>query len=513
MATRPLRTMAATSKLAGLAGAALLLGALFVSTYYPGQRAALVGLAMAGAAALVFFLVAERRLLARAPSSRAARQGANAAVITLAFAGILVFLNLLAVRHNQKWDLTAGQLFTLSEQAVKVLGGLSAEVTATAFFADGGEERARMKRLLDDCAGESRHLRVVFVDPDKNPALARQHGIREYGTTVFESGGQTYRITETTEDAVVNALVRVSREAKKTVCVLAGHGEHSLQDTQRGGYSEARKALEAQGFAVQETLLLREAEVPPGCDVLAVAGPTKPFLPEEVAAVRAYLGRGGRVLALIDPQTQTGLEALLAEWGAVVRDDLIVDTMSRLFGGSYTTPVVTEYPSPEVTGDLRVATFLPLARSLAVAEPLPAGITHQPLARTAPQAWGETDLRNDKASFDPASDHRGPLTVAGLFERQAEGSTGGGQLLVVGDSDFADNAYFHFSGNGDFFQNLVSYLAKEEDLVAVRPKQSKPSPLILSQAQAATLFYGSVVVAPLALAVAGLGMWWRRKNL
>ncbi len=501
-----------TSKMAGLAGAALVLAALFVATYYPDQRGVLAVLGVVGAAALLFFFITERRLVTRLPGSRAARYGANAAAITLAFLGILVILNLLAVRHNSRWDLTADRRFTLSDQTVKVLRGLDREVSVTAFFSDGSEGRVQMKRLLDDFAEQSGRVQVAFVDPDRNPALAQQHGIREYGTTVFASGEQSFRITETTEEAATNALVRVTREGQKTLCFLTGHGERGVHDTQRGGYATAGRALEEQGYGLQEILLLREPEVPSECSVLVVPGPTKPLLEPEREALGTFLEEGGKALVLLDPQTETGWEPLLEAWGIRLRDDVIIDPMSRLFGGTYTTPILTDYPPHEVTRGFQLATFLPVARSLEQGR-LPEGTEFHTLARTTPQSWGETDIQGDQAAFDPIEDRKGPLAAAALVERRGETGQPETQLLVVGDSDFADNTYFGFSGNGDLFQNLVSYLAKEEDLISIRPRDARPSPLMLTRAQGATLFYGSVVVAPLVLLLAGLGIWWRRRNL
>ena len=511
--TPPRSTMRLTSKLAGISGALLASAAVFAANYYPAEKAALWVLAVCGGAALLFFFAAERHILSRAPGSRVAKYGANATAITLAFLGILVILNVLAVRHNEKWDLTAEGLYTRSEQTLKVLDNLDQDVTITAFFTDGAEERGRMKGLLDDYTAETDRLTVAFVDPDKNPVLAQQHNIREYGTSVFESEEQVYRITQTSEEAVTNALVRVTREGKKSVVFLSGHDERSLQETQRAGYSTAKQALEEQGYAVKELLLLREGEVPVDCHVLVVAGPVKPFLVPEVEALRAYLAGGGRMLLLVDPQTRPGLDALLEEWGIELHDDMIIDTMSRLFGGSYTTPILTDYPDPALAMEARTPTFMPSARSIDHDKELPDGVTFRALVQTNPQTWGETDASNPKASFDPSRDYKGPLAVAALFEKSGDDGTAGAQILVVGDSEFADNRYFNLSGNGDLFQNMVSYLAKEEDLISIRPKDSQASPLVLTRAQAASLFYGGVALAPLALALVGLGIWWRRRNL
>jgi ABC-type uncharacterized transport system involved in gliding motility auxiliary subunit len=244
-----------------------------------------------------------------------------------------------------------------------------------------------------------------------------------------------------------------------------------------------------------------------------VAGPVKPFLEAEVDALRPYLADGGRLLLLVDPQTRPGLDALLEEWGIELHDDMIIDTMSRLFGGSYTTPILTDYPDSALAMGASTPTFMPFARSIDQAKELPDGVTFRTLVQTNPQTWGETDASNPKASFDPSRDYKGPLAVAALFEKTDDAGTAGAQILTVGDSEFADNRYFNLSGNGDLFQNMVSYLAKEEDLISIRPKDSQGSPLVLTRAQAASLFYGGVALAPLALTMAGLGIWWRRRNL
>ena len=45
--------------------------------------------------------------------------------------------------------------------------------------------------------------------------------------------------------------------------------------------------------------------------------------------------------------------------------------------------------------------------------------------------------------------------------------------MLLGDSDFAGNEFVNLLGNRDFFLNTLSWLAEEENLIAVRPRESR----------------------------------------
>ena len=85
--------------------------------------------------------------------------------------------------------------------------------------------------------------------------------------------------------------------------------------------------------------------------------------------------------------------------------------------------------------------------------------------------------------------------------------------MVFGDSDFLSNGYFNASGNGDLALNVVAWLAEQEDLVSIRPKTSLPRILILSPVEVRLYFWSIVALAPVTIAIVGIGIWWRRKKL
>ena len=125
-------------------------------------------------------------------------------------------------------------------------------------------------------------------------------------------------------------------------------------------------------------------------------------------------------------------------------------------------------------------------------------MTVQPLAKTSPDSWGETNraaLQRGEAQPDP-QDLKGPLAVAAVATKDKA------RIVVYGTSNIAANQFLNFQGNRDFFLNTVSWLAEEEDQISVRPKDAKQTPVFLSSQQAQAVFLLPVVILP-ALVLAG----------
>jgi len=89
---------------------------------------------------------------------------------------------------------------------------------------------------------------------------------------------------------------------------------------------------------------------------------------------------------------------------------------------------------------------------------------------------------------------------------------GKSSLVVFGDSDFATNAYFQQQANGNFFLNTINYLAEEEDLISIRPKQVDDRRLTLTQADVSTLFYLVVIAIPLLVVILGVVIFFKRNR-
>ena len=458
---------------------------------------------------------------------RSARHGASALILVLLVLGILVAVEAISARHSARLDLTSSKRYTLSEQTLNVLKNLEKPVRVTAFHQEGSPETEEAKDLLDQYAYASRKFSFEFVDPDRFPGKARRYKITAYGTIVVETDAREEKITQATEQEVTNALLRVTQTREKVIYFMIGHDEKSTENSGKDGYSAAKMAIEDQNYVVRDLLLIRVQDVPADASVLIIAGPKKALFHEEVLTLKRFIDQGGHLLILVDPETDTGLNGFLKSWGIEVGQDVIVDKLSRLFGADYLTPIVSQYAGYHpITEDFNTASFFPFARSIRAAEDGPPNVENTELAQTGPSSWAETDLamlKEGEASYDHQKDTMGPIPVAvvskirhqveeadedltkklGQDEVEAPHDKDDkndmprpARIVVFGDSDFAGNAHVNLSGNRDLFMNALSWLAEEEDLIAIRPKKAEGQPVVLSYTQGRVIFWTSVILLP-----------------
>lgn len=453
-------------------------------------------------------------------AARYRRYRINSIVAIVAVLAILTGLNFLSARHHRRVDLTSGGRFSLSDQTRKIVKGLKADVQIYAFF-QGTD--AKLDDLLREYAYLSPHFRYEFIDPDKKPALAKTYEVSRYGTIVLAAGDKEEKVLETSEEKITNALIKVSREGKKTVYFIDGHGEKDIDDVNREGYSAVKKALQGENYDVKKWVLAREDSIPSNCSVLVVCAPRVEPFPRELELIDRYLRKGGSALALLEPDRPATLEGLLKPWGVRPGNDLVLDVsgVGRLFGVGPTIPLVSTYEYHDITKDFKVMTFYPTTRSVSPRDSLPAGLSVRPLLKTTRSSWGETRIEGADWKFDEKEDLRGPVPLAVAVTREIEGDGVGGEeapakkpsarMVVFGDSDFASNVYFTASGNGDLFLNTVNWLAGEEEMIAIRPKEAEDRRVAMTARQTKMVFYGTVIALPLLVLGVGIVVRVRRR--
>lgn len=488
-------------------------------------------LAMAGLVCTLAYVLSQWREIVREFSGRNARYGGLAAASILVVLGILAAINYLAERHNKRWDLTAARQFTLSDQTKKIVQGLTEPVRMTVFDRTEGFDRFRPR--LDEYQYLSKQIQVEYVDPEKRPSMAERLKENALGTVVMEYQGRVQRVSSDAEQDLTNALVKIVQGGEHKLYFVQGHGERDIAGGDGDGYGAIAGELKSDNF-VAEALVLLQQDIPADAAAVVIAGPKSELLDPEITKLTAYLVKGGKVLVMLDPPQKAGapepatLIALLKEWGVEVGTNAVLDPMSQLRGAGADVPVAAQYPYHAITSTFQLLTAYPYSRSVKPVENVPAGRTATSFVLSGRNSWAESDLATltTKGEAQPqfdAGDVQGPVSLAVAVSAPVGGatpppdpadapaSTPESRLVVVGDSDFASNSVLGTGGNRDMFLNIVNWLAQQENMIAVRPRDPEDRRITVTSGQDTMIFYFAIVILPGLLFLSGLQAWWRRR--
>jgi ABC-type uncharacterized transport system involved in gliding motility auxiliary subunit len=464
-----------------------------------------------GLAGIGYFLFTYYKNREKDISKRSLQYGSNVMVQIVIVIGIMGFLAFITTRQNFRSDWTENKLYSPADQTEKILSGLDKEVRITAFYKVSEQSRAR--DLLDEYAYRTDNFKYEMVDPDEKPQITKQYQVTQYNTVIVESGLKRETIETLTEANLTNAILKVTREQDKMICFLTGHGERSIIDEGKNGYSSAVVALKKENHLVNEMNLVEKMGanqgIPDSCTVLVILSPKANFFPGELDSISAFLDRGGKVLLLLDPDHNQDIVDFASQYGVRVGSDMVVDAsgVGQLFGAGPGMPLVTTYDQNiPFTKDFSIMTIYPLTSSITPMEDKK-GYDIKEILKTSNNSWGETDFPGE-VSFNEGKDLPGPVSIAVLVEKKVGDKKT--SLVLFGDSDFASNGYFQNEGNANIFLNTINYLAEEEDLISIRPKDFDDRRVTLTQAEVSTLFYLIVIAIPLLVVIAGVVFYIRR---
>ena len=475
-----------------------------------------------------------------------ARQTKYSAYVTVYIVVILAILgvaNFLANRYDKSYDATANKQFSLSDQTIKAVKGLKNNVTVTYFGETTNFPQAR--DLLGRYAAISPHLKVDYVDPVKKPQLARAAGVRQEGTIVVDNGPRKEEAKSLSEEEITGALIRAEKGGERNACFLSGSGERSIDQSDGGGLSMLKEALEHNNYKTRTINLAQtsgtpvttpsltaaapaigqapqgKVEIPKDCSVVVSAGPKLAYSAAEVDAIKNYVENGGSVLFLTDTPLRIGqqegaenpeLTKLLASWGVTMDSDLALDTsgIGQIFGLGPEVDMVTNYESQPITRDFKegVPTAIPLSRTLKIEGN--SKVTVDKLLSTGENSFATSNVTG---KIDPSKGVKGPLVLAAAGTYNTGKPGGNGRFVVYGSSMWAANNFLGSRqiANRDLALNTFNWLTSDEDLISIRPKEPEDRRLEISGNRMNLIFWWSVVLLPLTVVGAGLMVWFRRR--
>jgi ABC-type uncharacterized transport system involved in gliding motility auxiliary subunit len=499
-----------------------------------------VAVLILGLAVLALFIAANLQEVKETGKRHGTQVRANLSLLAVSVLVIVVAVNYIIQRHPMRYDMTANKLYSLAPQTLDALKGLKNDVTATMFITQKRQgqlpEIGRARDLLKEYTKHTSKLKFKTVDADTEAALVKQYGVHEYNTVVFESAGNRKDVLQRDfvtysfqgrqpvpkfqgEQAFTNALLHMGDVEHLTLYLTEGHGERELTNPQNIGLKLFAEVLEGSNYGVKSIKLYQEKAIPADCSVLAAIGPAKPFSPVEAETIRKWLEAGGKFILCADPNTQTGLDVVLSDFGIKLGKNVVLDKTSFMTPDlAALIPQYVNHPITDKLSENHVFVVMPFCRSVQKTQPVLKDVNQSMLMQTTENGWGETDMKGRDPKYGPG-DLKGPVPVAFACEwtPPVEGASNTlaakARLVVFGSSSFLTNALATAPGNMDLGANTFNWAAMQEGKISIRPKEDDQR--LLNFTNVGGVFVRLLVIFLLPFGILAFGgyLWYRRRSL
>jgi hypothetical protein len=498
--------------LAGLIAAAFGIGSYYATGHF-GAFSAVNLTAGASAVAAALVLGARRLRITGGPHSRPIVLR-GLLLVAAALVGAVLVERAFA-RANLRFDWTFEKSYQLDPALASLLDalpGLSIDL-----FRDPLDPRVRRTRLLLEELARGREVAFAIHDLDQVPEALDDYDVGASNTVLLRRG-QGYQVVERpTQGSLYEALYRLSSVQAGVVAFLRGEGEGDPEVATEHGYAGLASMLATEGYEIRALVTMATADIPEDVDVVVAIAPERALPARALDALRGFLRRGGGLVALIEPGTDTGLEALLAEWGMTSADRVLVDPAHGEGQGGEPAgvcPLAYLYEEHPVTRglDRNRMTFFCGVRSFELRKPS-ASDSLRAVVQSSPRAWLSDDLgllaqRGGEPAPDGARQSYHPIAVAGHYP----GDGAETRIFAVGDADFASNRYLRALYNLDLAVNAVHWTAERDPQIAIRPKIRDTVQFPLPVESSLQMLYGVGLLVPELLLIAGGAVWLRRRR-
>lgn len=429
---------------------------------------------------------------------------------------IAIGLGYAVSRHPLQRDLTFNASNSLEPASVAVLKQLAGPVTVTVYATMQDARLGDIRKIIADFVSLYQRykpdLKLVFIDPEKEPEKTRAARIQLNGEMVIEYAGRSEHLTQINEQTLTSTLLRLAHTTDQTVMYLDGHGERKLDGHANHDLGLLFGAkLKQNGFKINSLNLALAQDVPINTRVLVISQPQVDLMPGEVDKLLHFVERGGNVLWLVDAEPLHGLERLADKLGLQLPSGIVIDPAATEMNAPATWSLGTSYPPHPISHEFNLITAFPSARPLSWNEG--GDWQHHVLVEVAARGWvSHSDLKTlgDKPAFNKQHDTPGPAVIAVALQRNVNEIDQ--RIVVVGNGAFLANSYAGNGGNVDLGVNMVNWLAGDDTLITLQPRAAKDSNIVLSKTQLGVISVGFLLGLPLLLALTGGVIWWKRRR-
>jgi hypothetical protein len=505
------------------------------------------------------------------------RAGTKALAQVLLVVAAVVLLNVFARDKlaDKQLDLTRNRVNSLAPQTIQIAQGLSKPVVATVWSSQTTTENQTAFQLLQRYHQLNGKLTVQSYTVLDHPQLAQQQKIQQAGSVVFQQQGHPDVITtDLTEQGFDSVLVQLVTGRSPKVYFLTGHGEPDTTTASQTGNSVTVlvAALQKQGITVGTLNLaagggggtvtpgipglatpapaagataspagngaptpsptdtgspspgapaaspsppaVAAASVPADADEVVILDPQASLSAAELAALNAYVDRGGHLLVSAGPFSKGNVNDVVKRFGLSFGGGIVIDNNLQLRGVQGGILEIQSYGQHIVSRGMNTLPTI-LLGATPVKGSAPSGYTLTPVIASQSDACQRTDASDPTPTCAPG-DGKGPFNLVVTVEQT--GARSGAvpvRAVLIGSSSLDGDAIALSQskppGNQPLMINAINWLAGQDKVINVPPHTDTPQAIFFTEGQKAIVGLGYPFLLPLLILGLGVNAYLRRR--
>lgn len=454
------------------------------------------------------------------------KNGAYSSIVMVVILIAVVFVNLIFAQLDLKYDVSADEMYTITDQTKTITDGLDEDITIY-YVVQEGNEISQVEEILNKYKNLS-HIKVVKKDPVVYPNFTSQYTdstetVEDNSIIVVnEEGGRykfvpysdlliqeldytTYSYTTTAIDVegqITSAIQYVTSEDLPKMYTTTGHGETELTTTMAA-------AVGKQNVETESLDTLTKESIPDDCDILLINAPTSDLSEDEASMIKTYIQGGGKAIFFTTYTTDemTNYYGLLKYYGIAVSDGIIVEDSNHSVGG-YLTYTLSEVQSCDITDGIDGSILLVGAQGLGKVDTR-SSVTLTPILQTSDNAYAKIDLDSTTADKEEG-DIDGPFYTGILATETYDDVTS--EIVVYSTPNMLEDLNVGSVQNEELFMNTINYLADMDTGLSIPTRSVATTYLTVTQAQSTFWTVALVIMLPATLVIIGFVNWFKRRR-
>lgn len=440
--------------------------------------------------------------------------------ISSAIVSSMVLLAWFSYQAYWSFDFSVQNKNTLSTASQSLLTRLDKPILVTAYVENDRELHKKIRALIQLYQHFYKNISLQIIDPKNNPQKIRQLDIHPTGEIVIEYAGHHEKIRAVNEQNLSNALLRLNNPDNQWVVFLEGHGERSPHKPGNQDLGLFAKNLQRRGLHIQSLNLNENPIIPDNTSTLVIASPKLGLSTNEIKLVLDYLDKGGNLLWLTEPGTNSNpaieLQPLKKYLGLHFLPGTVISASTVKLGIKNPAIIILQkYSVHPVHRNQQHGSLFPYAMAIQAENITDPQQNYQkekwdftPLLLTDPHSWTETGpLESPPLRFNPDTDEvAGPLIIGIAITRsisKPDAKTKKQRIIVIGDGDFLSNSFIANGGNQYLGNNLIHWLGNQDDFIEIPPPVAPDLDLVLSDTLITLYAFVFPFVIPLILVTTG----------